>query len=156
MHDKTFARVQRLQRGLRPHFAACPPEVHGPRFLHLFLYGVASGVFVEPASGAIISAGVVCRAFYHLEELSSSFGTLLATSLIQVFLFSFMAVPSSSAFWEIFFHVLRDFELFHWSLELCPASSTEDGRRWDLDFQSFDDHPACLCVMARFNTAMFF
>ena len=44
----------------------------------------------------------------------------------------------------------------HWSFKLCPTSSTADDRQRDLVFHSFDDHPACLWVMALFSTAMCF
>ena len=54
------------------------------------------------------------------------------------------------------FHFSLDLELFHLSFELCPTSLTTDGRQRDLDFHSFDDHPAFLGVMALFSTAMFF
>ena len=105
----------------------------------------------------VFNLGVVRHAFRHLEYLSVSFGTLPATFDPGAFLFfSFTSIPSSSTLWEISFHLARGFELFHLSCELCPASSTADGCQLDLNFQSFDDHPACLRVVARLSAAMFF
>ena len=85
--------------------------------------------------------------------------SLLALSLqllSRVLFFSRTSIPSSSTLWEISFHFPLDFELFHWSFELCPTFSAADDRQWDLDLQSFDDHPACLWIMARLSAAMFF
>ena len=65
-------------------------------------------------------------------------------------------MPSSSALWKMSVHFPLDLQLFHWSFELSPASSTEDDRQRDLDVRSFEDHPACLWVMALFSTAMCF
>ena len=98
---------------------------------------------------------VTSHTFQHNVYLVFSFRTFLATFSPSVF-FSFTSVPNSSTWWEMSFHFHREFELFHWSFELCLASSMAERCQLDFEFQSFDDHPACLWVMVRLSTAMFF
>ena len=99
--------------------------------------------FPEPAFVTVFNFGFVSQTFQHFEYLSFSCGTLLAAFGPSVF-FSATTTPSSFTLWEISFHLPLDFDLFHWSFELCPTSSTGDDFQWRLDFQSLDDHPVCL------------
>ena len=143
---------QRLLLRPRPRSVAYPPAKHG--LAHFFFLTKLLDSLPNPVASAVLYLSVVCSTFKYLDS-SDSFGTFLATFVPQYVLLLYKAEPNASISKEISLHGGSGFSI-------CRANSVPRLQRrttasgsWIWISNPSMTTQACLCVIARFSTAIF-